>query len=327
MSGKILGRLMTAFVLCVLALPAVAQAEPRWQLVADPAPGATGLDGSVEQPPRLKLAVANGTPYLAEIGHKPEFPLRVYRALGNRAWRELSDGPLNPPGRVVGSADMASAGGTVWLAWEEGATGMPSEVHVATLTRSGVRELPGSPIAQAVLPQIAYYGGRLYVAYSGGDGMHAVRTRANGRGFERIESFDDTPAYPVEMGVHDGRLYLSDAESGTTLYSVLNRRASGWVQVDDPPDDLFVPRIRNTLFSLAFTGGEGPGAPRFVHVVATRNGVTRALPSFAQPGNDVSEVRLLVAGGVLWIAWIEGGPGDMAPPWIPHVARLVGARF
>jgi hypothetical protein len=327
MSKNGLVRLVMMLVGCALALPAVAQAEVRWQLIADPAPGATGLDGSVEQPPRLVLAVANGTPYLAEIGHKPEFPLRVYRAVGNRTWRELSDGPLNPPGRVVGTADMTSAGGTVWLAWDEGAAGEPSEVHVARLTSSGVRELPGSPIANATLPQIAYYGGRLYVAYSGGDGMHAVRTRANGRGFERIESFDDTPAYPIEMGVHNGRLYLSDAESGTTLYSVLNRRASGWVQVDDPPDDLFVPRIGNTLFSLAFSGGEGPGAPRFTNVLATRSGVTRQLPSFAQPGNDVSRVNMVVSGGVLWIAWVEGGPGDQAPPWIPHVARLVGGHF
>jgi hypothetical protein len=55
--------------------------------------------------------------------------------------------------------------------------------------------------------------------------------------------------------------------------------------------------------------------------------VTQELPSPAQPGNDVSHVRLLVFGGVLWMAWVEGGPGDQAPPWIPHVARLVGGRF
>jgi hypothetical protein len=95
-----------------------------------------------------------------------------------------------------------------------------------------VRELPGSPIANAALPQISY------------------------------SSFDHTPAYPVEMDVHRGRLYLSDAESGTTLYSVLNRRASGWVQVDDPPDDLFLPRIGATRFRRPTSCRHSPRSAR-----------------------------------------------------------------
>ncbi|MEA2466745.1 MAG: hypothetical protein QOJ57_871 [Thermoleophilaceae bacterium] len=315
-----------AVAVCALALPAVAQAEVHWQFVADPAPGATGLDGSVELPPRLNFTVAAGTPYLAEIGHKPNFELNVYRPVGNGTWRDLGNGSLNPPGRIAGGVDLTSVGSTAWIAWEEGATGVPAEVHVARLTRSGVRELPGSPIANAGLPQIAYFGGRVYVAYAGIDGMHAVRTRANGRGFERIESFDHTPAEPGELGVYRGRLYLSDFESGTTLYSLLNRRATGWVQVDDPPDDLFAQRIGDTTFALAGAGGEGPGAPSFVRVRATRRGVTHEIPSPAKPGNNVSSPHLLAADGTLWMAWVEGGPSDMAPPQIPHVARLVGGR-
>jgi hypothetical protein len=322
MSRTMLGRITTAVAMCALALPAAAQADPHWQFVADPAPGANGLDGTVEQPPRLNFTVADGTPYLAEIGHKPAHELRVYRPAGNSSWRDLGMGQLNPPGKAVGTDDLTSAGGTAWIAWDEGNSTDPSVVHVARLTRNGVRELPGSPIAAATLPQIAYFGGRLYVAYAGGDGMHAVRTRANGRGFERIESFDDTPAFPREMEAYHGRLYLSDGESGTTLYSVLNRRQSGWVQVDDPPDDLFAQRIGATVFALASAGG-GPGAPTFARVLATRHGVTTEIPSPAKPGNNVSSPRLLAVDGTLWMAWVEGGPSDMAPPQIPHLARLI----
>jgi hypothetical protein len=274
----------------------------------------------------LTFTVANGTPYLAETGRSTDNGLRVYRG-GRRAWRELSDGPLNPAGRFVVDTDMTAAGDTAWIAWTEAASQTDADVHVARLTRSGVRELPGSPIAAARDPEIAYFGGRLYLAYSGADGMHAVRTRANGRGFERIESFDNTPATPVEMGVHRGRLYLADAESGTTLYSLLNRRATGWVQVDEPPEDLFAQRIGNTTFTLAAAGGEAPGAPTYVRIVGTRGGVTQEIPSPAKAGNNMSSSRLLVSDGTLWMAWVEGGPSDMAPPQIPHVARLVGGRF
>src|SRR4051812_26945853 len=164
-------RWIVAFVIGMCALPAAAQAsEPHWQLVADPAPGSTGLDGTVEPGPHLSLTVANGTPFLAERGNKPNFELTVYRAVGNRFWRDLGDGPLNPPG--FSNADLTSAGSSAWIAWDES-----GRIHVARLTRWDVQELPGSPIAGGVAPQIAWFGGRLYVAYSGSDGMHAVRTR------------------------------------------------------------------------------------------------------------------------------------------------------
>jgi hypothetical protein len=316
-------RWIVACVVGMVALPAAAQgADVHWQLYADPAPGATGLDGSVEHPPRITFAVANGTPYLAEVTFRPGNDLTVYRGVGGREWRQLGGGQLNDPENAAGSPDFASSGDAVWLAWDERTPAGASLTHVARLTRFGVRELPGSPIADAGGPQIAYFGGRVYVAYSGPDGMHAVRTRANGRGFERIESFDHTPAVPAEMGVYRGRLFLSDFESNTTLYSILNRRATGWVQVDDPPDDLFAVRIGDTVFSLGFSGGEGPGAPSFTHVLATRHGVTTQLPDPAQPGNNVLGMALAVSNGTLWVQWIEGGPSDMAPPFVPHVALL-----
>src|SRR3954451_24921533 len=100
------------------ALPAGAQAGVHWQRIADPAPGATGLDGSVEAPPRLNFTVAAGTPYLAEIGRKPDFPLKIYRAVGNRSWRDLTPaGPLNPSGKLVGTDDLTATGGSAWIAW------------------------------------------------------------------------------------------------------------------------------------------------------------------------------------------------------------------
>jgi hypothetical protein len=310
---------------CALVVPTLAEAaDLRWELVADPAPGATGLDGSpYPPPPRIAFTVANGTPYLAEITRSPDFDLTVYRTIQNWTWRQLGAGPLNDPGLQAGSTDFATAGDAVWLAWDEGSGNGQSVTHVVRLTGSGVRELPGSPIAGASSPQIAYFGGRLYVAFAGNDGMHALRTRSNGRGFERVESFDHTPAVPLEMGVYRGRLYLSDFESNTTLYSALNRRQTGWFQVDDPPEDLFAQRIGETVFTLGGAGGGGPGAPNFVRVFATRRGVTQELPSPATLGNNVIAPKLLVSNGVVWMQWTEGGPSDMAPPFVPHVARLI----
>jgi hypothetical protein len=320
-------RWIVACVIAMLALPAAAQgAAPHWQLYADPAPGATGLDGSVEHPPRIDFTVANGTPYLAEVAFAQDGGLTVYRGVGGRSWRQLGGGPLNDPGHRAGSADFATSGGTVWLAWDEGPGDGTSVVHVARLTDSGVKERRGSPIAGASSPQIAYFGGRLYLAYASADGLRVVRTRANGRWFERVGSFGNTPAFPEELGVYGSRLYLSESESNATTYFVLNRRTTGWVRVDDPPDDLFAVRIGDTVYTLGTSGGEAPGAPVFINVFATRRGVTTELPSPAKPGNNVLGAELAVSNRSLWIMWIEGGPGDMSPPFVPHVARLVRGR-
>lgn len=314
-------RWIVACVVGLCALPAAASAADfHWQYIADPAPGGTGLDGTFETPPRVNLTVANGTPYLAVRSIAGGYALRVYRAVGTRAWREIGSEPEG-----FGPVDLTSAGSAAWIAWSASSSGVP-EVHVARLSSSGMRELRGSPIRGGTSAQIAYYAGRLYVAYSGADGMHAVRTRANGRGFERIESFDHTPATPGEMGVYRDRLYLSDFESGTTLYSLLNRRRTGWVQVDEPPANLFDPRVGNTLFTHSFSGAEFPEAPIFVHVFRTQGGVTEEMPNPATPGTDVSPaygVDLVASAGTVWIAFVEGGCCAMSEPRIPHVAKLV----
>jgi hypothetical protein len=315
---------------CSLLVPAMAQARGyEWERIADPAPGSTSLDGVPDiPPPQIAFTVANGTPYLAEITVRPGRDLTVYRAVRNRAWEQVGDGPLNETGSLAFSADFATAGGNVWLAWSEGSSFEDVVVHVARITRSGVQELPGSPIAGASAPQIEYFGGRLYVAYQGSDvRAHVVRTRSNGRGFEGAGDLGGALLYPNELGEYRGRLYVAGPDSSDPLayrYMVLNRRQTAWSVVDDPPDDLFAPRIGDTVFTLGSSGAEVPGAPQFVHVFATRHGVTQELPSPATPGNNVFAVpKLVVSNGTLWMEWVEGGPSDMAPPFVPHVARLV----
>jgi hypothetical protein len=310
---------------CALLAPGLARAaDSHWQFVADPAPGTTGLEPG---PPRIVFAVANNTPYLAEVSRSPDFDLTLYRAVGGRAWEQVGEGALNDPDVRVGSVDFATQGGNVWIAWDgndgtfEGQRGL----HVARITSSGVRELPGSPIAGAYAPQIAYFGGRLHVVYAAGGTFHSVRTRSNGRGFESLASFGDaTSLFPVDLGDFRGRLYFAayPPSRSETRYWQLNRKQSGWSEVV-PAEDPFALRIGNTVYSLGFAGGEGPGAPVFAPVFATRHGVTEELPSPAKPGNNVTNANLVVANGTLWMQWIESGPSDMAPPFVPHVARLV----
>src|SRR4051794_10910963 len=195
---------------CALAAPAMAQAaELHWERIADPAPGSTSLDGVPDvPPPNIAFTVANGTPYLAEISRLPTRDLTVYRAVRNRTWEQIGDGPLNHPGAQAFTADVATAGGNVWLAWSEGTSIDDVTVHVARITRSGIQELPGSPISGATAPMIEYFGGRLYVPYSGSDGRaHVVRTRASGRGFEAAGDLGGAVAYVSQVGEYRGRLY------------------------------------------------------------------------------------------------------------------------
>jgi hypothetical protein len=315
---------LCAVCMCALALPAAAgAAEQQWQFIADPAPGSVGLDGVPALPPRVNFVVSGGEPYLAVADRASTGELRVYRAERNRTWRELSNGPLNPPGSVA-RADMTSSGGGVWIAWSQSHASATPELHVAQVTRTSVRELPGSTIVGASDPQIAWFGGRLYISYWNGSGTSVVRTRARGRGYEQLDGLGDMPVTPRAMDTYRGRLFLSVMDRfATVTYWVLNRRGTGLTRVDDPPEDLFVPRLGSTTFSTAGAGGQAPGAPNFVLLFATRDGVTEELPNPAKPGNNVSGMQLLVANGTLWASWVEGGPSDMSAPQIPHVARLV----
>src|SRR3954451_20019182 len=120
---------VVATCLCALALPAAAQAAPNWERVADPAPGGTRVLDDFY--PRIDLAVADGTPYLAAL-ERPTVgdDLTVWRP--NHAgteWIQVG-GTLNhaTPSRPFIAAD----GATPWVAWNDAADG-DTQVHVARL--------------------------------------------------------------------------------------------------------------------------------------------------------------------------------------------------
>src|SRR4051794_33144668 len=132
-----------------LALPAAAQAAPNWVRVADPAPGGTveWEDGY----PKIDLAIADGTPYLA-AQERPTVgrDLAVWRP--NQAgtkWIQVG-GTLNhaaPPDHS-GGPSIAADGATPWVAWVEGADSAATQVHVARLDGSAWKEpVPASQAA------------------------------------------------------------------------------------------------------------------------------------------------------------------------------------
>src|SRR3954454_23474665 len=99
-----------------LVVPAAAQAAPNWVRVADPAPGGTveWEDGY----PKIDLAIADGTPYLA-AQERPtvRHDLKVWRP--NHAgtqWIQVG-GPLNhadPPEHWSGHS-IAADGAVPWV--------------------------------------------------------------------------------------------------------------------------------------------------------------------------------------------------------------------
>src|SRR3954466_3087142 len=145
-----------------LALPAAAQAAPNWVRVADPAPGGTveWEDGY----PRVDLAVADGTPYLAAqerptVGHD----LAVWRP--NQAgtkWIQAG-GTLNhaDPPEHGARPSIAAAGAVPWVAWEEGADGA-AQIHVARLDGAAWKEPANWPVSSGS-PQLVVFGGRPYL--------------------------------------------------------------------------------------------------------------------------------------------------------------------
>src|SRR4051794_36674812 len=119
----------TALTACMftLAIPAVAQADPTWVSVADPAPGGTGLAG------------AGGTPYLAVADGGG---LGVWRP--NEAGTEWiqAGGALNQgdlPDAWSGPA-IAADGATPWVAWQEVVDDETVQAHVAWFDGSGWQE-------------------------------------------------------------------------------------------------------------------------------------------------------------------------------------------
>src|SRR4051794_30181446 len=133
---------------CVLAVPAIAGARGvRWERVAEPTPWQQ-LD-ETQFSPNVKLAVANGVPYVASLDKQGL--LTVWRT--NRretSWQQLG-GPLNHIAtQRVREVSLATSGRTVWVAWvEEHQSSGTAGLHLAKLAGDSFREVVSgdSPIS------------------------------------------------------------------------------------------------------------------------------------------------------------------------------------
>src|SRR3954465_639537 len=189
-------RLVAAVVaLCALGLPAAAQADVRWQLVGDPAPGSE-LDGN-QVPPRVALGVANRTPYVAPVaGGTRGGQISLWRL--NRAgtgWTQLGGVLNHDPAQIAGDPQLTAGGSTEWVTWSEVDAQGISQVRLARVVGASVREVAGGafPINDPDGGSSGYarpmvYGGRAYVAYTDMTGLRAVRTRPGLRSFDRVDA-------------------------------------------------------------------------------------------------------------------------------------------
>jgi hypothetical protein len=130
------------------------------------------------------------------------------------------------------------------------------------------------------------------------------------------------PGTSSDITVYRGRVYVSYTDASGELHTVrFNRARDRWQTASSPPtsDGVLVGR---TLYTYTLTE-PAPEAPNVFTLYATRRGVTEEAPNPTVAGNDVTDVHLTSSDGTLWMLWIEGGTGAMAPPRIVHVARLV----
>src|SRR4051812_47788630 len=101
---------------CALVVPALTHAAGlRWERVGEPTPWQV-TDQS--QFFRVKLAVAQGVPYVAAIDTPEQLTMWRPNRRGT-AWRQLG-GPLNHiPGQRTTDVSIATSGRNVWVAWIE----------------------------------------------------------------------------------------------------------------------------------------------------------------------------------------------------------------
>ena len=242
---------LTVLTACLFAfaLPAVAQAAPNWVRVADPAPGGTveWEDGY----PKIDLAVADGTPYLAAqerpaVGHD----LQVWRP--NHAgtqWIQVG-GTLNhaaPPQHSAGPV-IAADGATPWVAWLEGPDGAP-QVRVARLDGAAWKE-PVAASQTANWPQasgfgslrLVVFGGRPYVTVGTGD---VARLNAAGIAVEHVTAGLPSGCVP-SLTVSGGRLYTPCAKELMRL----NSAGTAWQHVVTNADPFSLVDVTGTLYLL-----------------------------------------------------------------------------
>jgi hypothetical protein len=242
-------RWLVVWAVCAFALllPGVAQAAPNWVRVADPAPGGTieWEDGY----PKVDLAIADGTPYLAA---------RERRTVGNdvtvwrpnhagTAWVQVG-GTLNhaaPPDHWAGPA-IAADSATPWVTWEEGADGA-AHIHVARLDGTAWKE-PVSSSQTANWPQpggvaqLVVFGGRPYLTVGSSD---VARLNAAGNAVEHVTAGLPSGCVP-SLTVSGGRLYTP---CGKELMR-LNGTGTAWQHVVTNTDPFFLVDVTHTLYLL-----------------------------------------------------------------------------
>src|SRR5947208_1823005 len=189
-----------AVTVCALLVPTVAQARGfEWQPVGEPTPWQQADETQFS--PRVKLAVANGVPYVASVDTSSA--LTVWRPNGRgTAWTQLGGALNHVPGQLIRDVSMATTGRNVWIGWIAAAATGVGQTHLAKLVGESFREVVGgySPIngadtAGAV--SLAIYHGRPYVAYSVAHDdiipIEVVRPSRNGRAFEHVNPGDQPP--------------------------------------------------------------------------------------------------------------------------------------
>lgn len=327
-----------AAALCAVGLPAAAQADVRWQLVGDPAPGSE-LDGN-RVPPQVALGVANRTPYVAPVaGGKRGGQITLWRLdRAGTGWTQLGGALNHDPTQVAGDPQLTAGGATEWVTWSEFDAQGTSQVRLARVVGSSFSEVAGGafPIndpdgGSSGNARPIVYGGRTYVTYTDMTGLRAVRTRPSLRSFDRVDAGLDGlgAATPLVSG---GRLFLVAQGADGTEVRRLNRGGTRWETI--PADSRLgtyitffsqVAWARHVAYrSYGRDAANAPGANRLLIVEAFEGDAWEPIPSPGVPGYDVQSSQLVGSDGVLWILWDEG-QAAMSPQRLIHVARLVGS--
>src|SRR3954468_20447958 len=231
--GPLWALILTFF---ALALPAVAQAAPTWQLTPDPAPGGV-QDIFRDRFPRVSLAVVGARPFVATV--LPSNDLRIFRCSPVRSrWVQVG-GVLNSR-PVVGDPEMASSTRTPWVAWRERTAGGSPPIHVPRLRGPRFKQIngglkrtdSGDDLAGF---DLAVFGGLPYVAYQDAGGVIRVvrldgddhQFRNASTGLPRGIIWDAPPSATA-----GGRLYLAFSlgvdEPGTSVVSRLSANRRTW---------------------------------------------------------------------------------------------------
>lgn len=333
-----------AIAVCALALPAVAQADVRWEQAPDPAPGSVFDDYRV--PPWVSLGVANRTPYVASVaGGRRGGQITVWRP--NRSgtgWRQLGGVLNHDPARNASDPHLSAGGSTPWITWTELDAQGVAQVRLAGLAGGSFREpVPRDTITapeegHTFDSRVIVYDGRPYVTYTDSTThIHVVRPRRNWRWYEAVDAgLERSGASGATPLISGGRLFIvyTEATAGTeeTRVARLNRAGNRW---EDIPAGSRLGSYIVFYSQVAWARGvayrsygedsyNGPGANLLLRVEAFLDGAWQRIAAPGIPGYDVRRSQLVGADGTLWILWDEA-QADMSPERLVHLAKLVGS--